>query len=58
MLNLMLLVTWSFAEMKIDWKRHTRDDVQKLIDTTDLGKEMRSSYLLESWENGDRGLPK
>jgi len=51
-------VTWSFAEMRVDWKRHTRDDVQRLIDTTDLGDEMRSSWLLESWEKGERGLPK
>lgn len=51
-------VTWSFAEMTVDWKRHTRADVQKLVETTDLGEEMRSSGLLESWEKGERGLPK
>lgn len=51
-------VTWSFAEMTVDWKRHTRADVQRLVDTSDLGEQMRSSWLLESWEKGERGLPK
>jgi len=51
-------VTWAFAQMPVDWKRHTRADVQRLVDTTDLGEQMRSFWLLESWENGERALPK
>lgn len=51
-------VTWSFAEMDVDWKRQTRADVQKLVDTTALGTEMRAFWLLQSWDKGQRGLPK
>jgi hypothetical protein len=48
-------VTWSFAEMDVDWKRQRRSEVQQLIDTTDLGKEMRVFHLMEDWEQGERG---
>jgi len=48
-------VTWSFAEMNIDWKRQTRSEIQRIIDTTDLGDRMRASWRMESWENGERG---
>ncbi len=51
-------VTLSFAEMDVTWKRQTRAEVQKLVETTDLGVEMRAFWLLESWEKGKRGLPK
>jgi hypothetical protein len=51
-------VTWSFAEMDVDWKRQGRTEVQEIIDTTDLGKEMRAFHLMESWDKGERGLPK
>jgi len=50
-------VTWSFAEMDRDWERHTRDDVQKLVDTTPLGIQMKAFWLLDSWKKGERGLP-
>jgi hypothetical protein len=51
-------VTWSFAEMEVDWKRQRRAEVQRIIDTTDLGKQMRAFHFMESWEKGERGLPK
>jgi carboxypeptidase Q len=51
-------VTWSFAEMEVTWKRQTRAEVQKLIDTTDLGPEMRAFHFMESWDKGERGLPR
>ncbi|MFC1761309.1 M28 family peptidase [Planctomycetota bacterium] len=51
-------VTWSFAEMSLDLKRQTRSQVQTIIDTTDLGDRMRSSWRMEAWEKGERGLPK
>lgn len=49
-------VTLSFAEMEVDWKRHTREQVQKLVDTTDLGPQLRTFWLLEAWDKGERGL--
>ena len=49
-------VTWSFAEMEVTWKRQTRAEVQQLIDTTDLGPEMRAFHLMEGWDKGERGL--
>jgi len=51
-------VTWSFAEMEVNWKQQTRAEVQSLIDTTDLGPEMRAFHLMESWDKGERGLPR
>jgi hypothetical protein len=48
-------VTWSFAETEVDWKRQSRSEIQRLIDTTDLGKEMRVFHLMEGWEKGERG---
>ena len=40
----------------LTWKRQTRAEVQQLIDTTDLGPEMRAFHLMESWDKGERGL--
>lgn len=51
-------VTWSFAEMDVTWQRQTREEVQTLIDTTDLGLQMRSFHHMESWDRGERGLPR
>jgi carboxypeptidase Q len=48
-------VTWSFAETDVDWKRRSRSDIQRLIDTTGMGTEMRVFHLMEDWEQGERG---
>jgi len=48
-------VTYGFAQMEVDWKRQTRAEVQSLIDSTDLGAQMRSFGLWEMWQDGSRG---
>jgi hypothetical protein len=48
-------VTYGFAQMEVTWKRQTRPEVQKLIDTTDLGAQMRSFGVWDGWEDGSRG---
>jgi hypothetical protein len=48
-------VTWAFAERDVDWERHNRADIQALVDSTDLGNQMRAFGLWESWANGSRG---
>jgi hypothetical protein len=47
-------VTYNFAQMEVTWKRQTRAEVQKLIDTTDLGAQMRSFGVWDGWEDGSR----
>jgi hypothetical protein len=47
-------VTYGFAQMEVAWKRQTRPEVQKLIDTTDLGAQMRSFGVWDGWEDGSR----
>lgn len=48
-------VTWAFAQMDLRLPRQSRADIQKLIDTTNLGNEMRSFNLMQSWLDGSRG---
>jgi hypothetical protein len=48
-------VTWGFANDAIDWGRQSRAEVQQLIDSTDLGEQMKTFGLYESWESGERG---
>jgi len=48
-------VTLGFAEMDTAWTRHSREQVQALIDGTDLGAQMKVFGLLEGWESGRRG---
>lgn len=47
-------VTYGFAQMEVAWQRQTRAEVQKLIDTTDLGAQMRSFGVWDGWEDGSR----
>jgi hypothetical protein len=49
------VVTWQFANMDVTWHRQTRQEIQALIDGTDLGDQMRAFHLLEDWEKGRRG---
>jgi len=51
-------VTWAFAEMDVDWERQSRDEIQKIIDTTDLAAEMRTFWIMDSWKAGLRGRAK
>ena len=46
---------WSFAQGDIDWERHGREEIQRLIDTTDLGDQMRTFGMLEDWQEERRG---
>jgi len=48
-------VTLGFAEMDVNWSRQNREQVQALIDDTDLGDQMRVFHLLKSWNSGRRG---
>jgi hypothetical protein len=48
-------VTWGFAQMEVDWTRQSRQEVQALIDATDLGDQMKTFGLWEPWVSGERG---
>jgi hypothetical protein len=47
-------VTYNFAQMEVAWKRQTHAEVQKLIDTTDLGAQMKAFGVWEGWVDGSR----
>lgn len=47
--------TYGFADMDVTWKRHTRAEIQKLIDTSDLKKQMETFGLVTGWLDGSRG---
>ena len=49
-------VTWGFANDDVPWRRQTRAEVQQLIDSTDLGQQMKTFWgLYSAWEKGERG---
>jgi len=48
-------LTYGFATMDVTWKRQTRDEIQNLIDTTDLKRQMEMFDLYKSWLDGTRG---
>jgi hypothetical protein len=48
-------VTYNFAEMDVDWKRHTRTEIEDLVESTDLGAQMRTFHMYEAWKKGERG---
>lgn len=48
-------VTYGFAQMDVAWGRQSLPEVQKLIESTSLGQQMRSFGLFELWEKGIRG---
>jgi carboxypeptidase Q len=48
-------VTLGFAQMEVDWARQSREELTELIESTDLGQQMRTFGLWSSWESGDRG---
>ena len=48
-------VILGFAEMDVDWTRQTRAEIQELVDSTDLGTDMKAFGYWEGWESGERG---
>jgi hypothetical protein len=46
---------YGFANMDVTWKRQTKEEVQRLIDTTPLRQQMDMFNLYPVWENGTRG---
>jgi hypothetical protein len=41
--------------MEGTWRRQTRDEIQRIIDSTDLGEQVDMFGLVEPWETGERG---
>jgi hypothetical protein len=52
---IMAVLAYEFANMEVTWKRQTRDEIQRLIDSTDLRKEMETFQLYQGWLDGTRG---
>lgn len=52
---IMAVLVYKFANMEVTWKRQTRDEIQRLIDSTELRKEMETFYLYQGWLDGSRG---
>ena len=48
-------VTLGFANLDVDWSRHSHDQIQALIDSTDLADQMRTFGVWEGWASGERG---
>jgi hypothetical protein len=48
-------VIWGFANDNERLPRHTHDEIQALIDNTDLGQQMKNMGLWDSWTEGTRG---
>ena len=48
-------VTWGFANDDVPWGRQTRAEIQQLVDSTDLGQQMKTWGLYSAWEKGERG---
>jgi hypothetical protein len=48
-------LTYGFATMDVTWKRQTRTEIQKLIDSTTLRQQLDMFYLYPGWQDGSRG---
>lgn len=48
-------LTYGFANGEAGWGRQTREEVERLVQSTDLGDQMRSFGLWDAWERGVRG---
>ncbi len=48
-------VTWGFANMDVTWQRQTREEVERLVASTDLEAQMRSLGVWQDWAAGRRG---
>ena len=49
------VVTWGIASMDVDWQRQSREELQALIDATDLGDQMKTFGMWDTWQSGERG---
>ena len=49
-------MTWGFATVDLSLPRQTATQVDSLVRSTDLGEQMKSFNVYESWEKGERGL--
>ena len=52
---IMAVLVYEFANMEVTWKRQTRDEIQRLIDSTELKEEMETFHLYQGWLDGTRG---
>ncbi len=48
-------VILGFADMEVDWGRQTRAEIQHLVDTTQLGTDMKAFGYWDEWVAGTRG---
>jgi carboxypeptidase Q len=48
-------VTWGFATLDLSLPRQTAAQVDSLVRSTDLGEQMKSFNVYQSWQNGERG---
>jgi carboxypeptidase Q len=48
-------LTYGFANDETVWVRQTREEIEHLVQSTDLGDQMRSFGLWDAWESGARG---
>ena len=48
-------VVLGFAEMDADWGRQSREQIQRLVDSTTLGEEMKTFGYWDDWVTGKRG---
>jgi len=48
-------LVWGFANSQERLPRQTRDEIQGLIDGSDLEQQMRNFGVWEDWESGVRG---
>jgi carboxypeptidase Q len=51
-------LVYGLANMEIGWKRQSRDEIQKIIDTTSLREQMDMFNLYPGWLDGTRGRSK
>jgi len=48
-------VTYGFAMSEIPWRRQTAAEIEQLIQTTDLERQMRVFGVWDAWQDGTRG---
>lgn len=52
---IMAAFAYGFADMDVIWKRQTRTEIQRLIDSTNLKEQMDAFGLYPGWLDGSRG---
>ena len=48
-------LVWGFATDTARLPRQSHEEIQALIDSTDLGEQMKSMAVWDGWESGARG---